>query len=283
VRNEQQARMYLEPLADMCWEIECTALLTRHLRKGTHGDAREQGLGSVAVANTVRAVLRCDEHPHEPGRSVFSVVAVNSAERMPSQVFSFFRFGDGQAKLAWHGSVALDADAVAEGRGTEAERDEWHDADTVLYTMIGDDWVRCSAIAQAADEAGVSMRTLRRAKARLHVPSRQRKVGVEHWWEWGEPEGGWPQTLTEIGEGGGARAQGERLRPDGHAKRQRNTGKKGQGDRRPRARTRPPKRPQISSLEDSENDSGVPGFSGSETTGDGASGSPSAGMEPPLA
>jgi hypothetical protein len=36
-------------------------------------------------------------------------------------------------------------------------------------------------------------------------------------------------------------------------------------------------------LEGSENDSSVPGFSGSETTGNGASGSTSAGVEPPLA
>ena len=278
VRNEQQARLYLEPLADMCWEIGCTAILTRHLRKGTHGDAREQGLGSVAVANTCRSVLRCDEHPHEPGRSVLSVVAVNCAERMQSQAFSFFRFGDGQHKLAWHGSVSLDADAVAEGRGSEAERDEWHDADSVLFTMIGEDWTRCTEIAKAAEAAGVSLRTLRRAKARLHVPSRQKQVGREHFWEWGKPPDGWPQTVTERGTGGGARAQGERLGSDGHAKRQRNTGKRGQDDRRPRARVRPPRMPRKPPVEEPENATGIPGFCGSETQGNGTSGPRSEGL-----
>ena len=69
------SRSYLEPLADVCWECQCTCLLLRHLRKGTGGDAGvNRASGKRGSANMARAVLRCDGHPHELERFVLSCV-----------------------------------------------------------------------------------------------------------------------------------------------------------------------------------------------------------------
>ena len=196
VRVEQQARMYLDPLAAAAARTGCVCLLLRHLRKGRGGDAREAGLGSVAVANAARSVLRCDEHPDDRKRFVLSVVASNYGPRMSTQVYSITETPSGQPCVEWHGCSDLDADTIGEGRGDLAARDEYSDAERLLFESIGLGWVRATVIVSEAGRAGVGERTLRSAKARLGVPSRRIDSGGDAWWEWGPPPAGWTDGLA---------------------------------------------------------------------------------------
>lgn len=253
VRIEQQARLYLEPLVDMAWEIRCSVLMTRHLRKGVGGDAREAGLGNVAIANVARSIIRCDEHPHEQERWIASVVACNHGRPGTSQVYRLLDTANGCPRVDWCGAIDLDAQAIAEGRGTEADRDEWHDADQVLAAVIGDQWVRVGEVQHRAEQAGITPRMLRRAKARLGIPSRQRQVGSDHYWEWGPPARGWPFG-TVVASGGErhtrARAPGGSDAPKTPKKPRRKTA----GDRRrPRPHTRPPSDPPDTPTEEASN------------------------------
>lgn len=253
-RVEQQARLYLDPLTLLAAELRCSVLLTRHLRKGNSGDAREAGLGSVAVANAARAVLRCDEHPHEQERWILSSVACNHGRSAASQVYRLLDTVSGYPRIDWCGAIDLDAAAIAEGRGTEADRDEWHDADLVLAGVIGDGWVRVSEVQQRAEQAGITPRMLRRAKARLGIPSRQRLVGHDHYWEWGPPRRGWPFGIVLAeGAGGGTHAPG-RLGQEAPPTPAPNERKKGTRPRRPRAPAPPPPDPSHTPSEDTNHD-----------------------------
>ncbi len=198
VRVEQQARAYLEPLADLCFRHDVTALLSRHIRKGAGGDARESGMGSVAIGNVARSILRCDEHPHTPGDYLLSVVACNYGRRRATQVYRIVDGPGDYPQIEWRGDCDLDADGIAEGRGSAAERDEWRDADRVLCTMIGTSRIMVSLLESAAAQAGVTPRMLRRAKERLRVPSHFRSHPQPGCWEWGPPPGGWPPALLEA-------------------------------------------------------------------------------------
>jgi len=199
MRVEQQVRSYFEPLADLSWRADCLSLCTRHLRKGTSGDAREHGLGSVAVSNVARAVLRCDEHPHERDHFVVSVVATNAGRPARSQCYTFQETDNGCPCIEWRGAVDLDADTIAEGKGSAAERDEWHDADRVLIDVVGYTWTRTKEVLADAANAGVSEKSLRRAKARLGVRSRRVVLSGEAFWQWGPPRHGWPEELEQKG------------------------------------------------------------------------------------
>lgn len=223
MRVEQQARLYLESLADTLAQNDCVGLLIRHIRKGTSGDTREAGLGSVAISNVARSLLRCDEHPHQSGDNVLSVIACNYGRKMSTQIYRFRSDGEPFPRVEWCGVADIDSDAIAEGRGSEAERDEWAEADRLLAHCIGSGWVSVGDVMREAESAGLSPRMLRRAKARLRVPSRRVHHVNQGWWEWGCPAGGWPANILAQGlhdAEGGARVEGERLghvAPEDHA------------------------------------------------------------------
>lgn len=191
----QQGRLFADCLNDLAWECSLSVLATQHIKKGNIGDPLDAGYGSGELVNCARSVLRADHHPHEDGIRVLAVVAGNISQPMPTQAFTIVDAGREQARVRWHGEVDLDADTIAEGRGNEAERDEWHDADRMLALMIGEGWVRVDTIQEASLRAGITPRMLRRAKARLGIPSRQKMVGADHYWEWGHPANGWPPGL----------------------------------------------------------------------------------------
>jgi hypothetical protein len=202
-RIEQQARAYLEPLAELLDQLGVTGLLTRHVRKGAGGDTREAGLGSVAVGNVARSILRCDEHPYEPGKRVLTVVACNYGKRMVSQLYEIVSADNGEPRVKWLGDCALDADDVAEGRGSAAERDEWSDADTLIYSLVGEGSASVDSIRNEAEPAMISLRMLRRSKERLGVRSKRVPTATGWAWEWTAPEGGWPSALVKNAKGGG--------------------------------------------------------------------------------
>lgn len=211
VRVEQHARTYLEPLGDICARCNATALLSRHLRKGQGGDAREAGLGSVAVANVARSVLRCDEHPTAKGDHVLAVVACNYGRRKTTQGYRLKSGIGDYPYVEWLGDVQVDADQIAEGRGSTAERDEWQDAHRLLRSLIGNSWIQVVQIQGEAERAGVGQRMLRRAKSDLHIRTRRTQFNGVGSWEWGPPADGWPNDLEILPCEGGAHAEGGAL------------------------------------------------------------------------
>lgn len=209
VNQDQHVRLAFEPLLDVLWECSCASIVTQHLRKGTSGDVTEHGAGSGAIVNLSRSCLRLDRHPHERERYLLSSVARNFGRPLPSQVYALRDGGNELAKVDWLGVSDMDADTIAEGRGSEAERDEWSEADRLLALLIRNSWVCVSQILREAEAAGVSPRTLRKAKARLQIPSRRKQQGQEGFWEWGPPRGGFPAQIVECEERQGIPPNGE--------------------------------------------------------------------------
>lgn len=196
MKDPQEARRYLESIAQVVALTNTVCLCVGHVRKGRGGDAREAGYFSAEVTNVMRSVMRCDEHPHERGKRVLSVVAYNYGPPRPTQVYTLFGGEDELPRVSWHGACDLDAETICEGRGPEGERDEWNDADRLLASAIGSGWCSVTEIEREAEAAGVSPRTIRRAKARLHIPSRRISLRDGGHWEWGAPPTGWPPGLT---------------------------------------------------------------------------------------
>lgn len=195
LRIEQHARAYLETLADGLAEAGTTGLLTRHVRKGGHGDVLDMGLGSVAVGNTARTILRCDKHPSKKGRFVLSQVISNYGKRPPSLVYRLEERME-TVHVDWEGDSQLSAEVLAEGSGTAADMDEACDARLLLQDLIGDERRPASTIIAEARACGVGERSLRRAKAELGVKSVRVSQGPkgEGVWYWCPPDGGWPQV-----------------------------------------------------------------------------------------
>jgi len=243
LNNPQQARLFCQSLSDLCWESKCSCVATQHIKKGNAGDPVDAGYGSAEIANISRSVLRADHHPHLEGQLVLAHVAGNAGTPMPTQSLRLIPASEDLYRIEWLGASDIDADTIAEGRGNEAERDEWHDADALLAAVIGSMWVRVGEIMHRAESAGITPRMLRRAKARLRLPSRQRMSGADHFWEWGPPALGWPLGMEVAGGPETHAHTRERLGVNGVSDPPKNPTKKGTRPTRPRVRTRPPSDP----------------------------------------
>lgn len=201
--QDQQVRHAWEPLVSALASARATCITSRHLRKGTAGDVTEHGAGSGAIMHIARVTLRCDRHPSERGRHTLSTVARSFGKPAPTQVYVLNPTAYETVRVDWLGASALDTESIAEGRGSEAERDEWQDADRLLASAIGEGWVSAGELLREAEGAGISPRMLRRAKARLGLPSRRVSFGQDGHWEWGAPPGGFPLSLVEAEQSGG--------------------------------------------------------------------------------
>lgn len=196
--QDQQVRQAWEPLVPALAAARCTCVTSRHLRKGTSGDVTEHGSGSGAIMHIARVTLRSDRHPTDRGTYTLSTVARSFGRPAPTQLYRLDPTTYDTVRVAWLGGTALDAESIAEGRGSEAERDEWQDADLLLVQAIGNGWVPVTELEAEAIRAGVTSRMLRRAKARLGCDRRRTAFGGEGHWEWGPPAGGWPDALASL-------------------------------------------------------------------------------------
>lgn len=253
LNNPQQARLFCQSLSDLCWDTQCSCVATQHIKKGNAGDPVDAGYGSAELANISRSVLRADHHPHMEGQLVLAHVAGNAGSPMPTQSLRLIPASEDLYRIEWLGVSDIDADTIAEGRGSEAERDEWHDADLLLAAVIGTAWVRVGEVMHRAESAGITPRMLRRAKARLRLPSRQRMSGADHYWEWGPPASGWPSGMEYASEPATPAHTRGRVGSNGATDPAKKPTKKGKRPTRPRVRTRPPSDPPPTQAEEVSN------------------------------
>lgn len=208
LRQDQDVHLYLESLADACRRAKVTAYLSRHLRKAIGGDPREAGLGGVGIVNTCRTAWRLDEHPTVTGLYVMTAVAGNHADRNSAWLYCLARTGSG-VRIEWRGQSKLSAEAMAEGRGGAADRDECRDADALIRAALADGPRPSSDLLDELKAAGIEKYALKQAKAALGVKSRRVHDGPagKPCWYWDPPKDGFPaDTDPSQEEGGGTRA-----------------------------------------------------------------------------
>jgi hypothetical protein len=184
-------RQLMEELALLADQTGAVFLLIRHCRKGAGGSAQDQGYGSGEIGNVARTTLLAGRGQDPRGAYVLAVVDFNLGPKGATLVYDVVSAG-GAPKVKWRGECDQEADEVAEAQGDAGQRDARGDARRLLRKRIGDGWVAATELQKEANEAGIGDRTLRSAKAELHVPSRRTARGTRPLWEWGPPPGGWP-------------------------------------------------------------------------------------------
>lgn len=195
LRMEQQARLYLEAVAQAMDRLGATCLLTRHLRKGSSGDPLDAGLGSVGIGNVCRTILRADRHPTDDTLRVLSAVAVSHGAKPPSLLYTMKDHGHG-VTINWQGSSQICADILAEGRGGAADRDEAKDAINFLKSILANGPVDSETVIKEYRKAGLGDRSIRKAKTELGIkPGRKSESnGGQGNWQWVPPKDGWPEV-----------------------------------------------------------------------------------------
>jgi hypothetical protein len=192
MNDEQAVRNVLEPLQALAARTGCAFLLIRHLRKSVQGPAVDHGMGSTAIGNVARSVLRVDHYGSKKGWGCVSHVATNLGEKARTLLFELVKAKEG-VRVAWRGEIDTGADDLANGQGDAGERGEREDAKAFLQLQLDVGEKSAKSLKLKAEDSGITPRTLRRAKEELGVVSEHRGEGDTQYWVWLKPEGGWPK------------------------------------------------------------------------------------------
>lgn len=204
--KDQDARKALTPIRDMAERTGVAVIAVRHLNKSIGLQAIQRGGGNMGLIGVARAGSFFAKHPEADGLRVMAAHKSNLAEKPPSLSYRIVTsVVHDTARIEWAGVTEHDADSLAADSATSLhEKSELEAAREFLREELKDGPMCAKHVYRDAKDAGISERTLRRAKDALRVKSE--KVGTEGWRWTLPPEGGQPPSKGprsgEDGHGG---------------------------------------------------------------------------------
>lgn len=167
--RDQDIRRALAPLARLAEKTGAAVVVVRHLNKGTGGNALYRGGGSIGIVGAARSGLLIAKHPEDDGGRVLACIKNNLAAPAPSLVFGLSSTESGTVVVRWKGESELDASALLSAPTDHEERSIAQASQDFLRDVLSGGPEPVKDIRAQADEAGLSWRTVERAKAALGV------------------------------------------------------------------------------------------------------------------
>ena len=192
--NNAETRRSLQPLVDLGAALNSAVLGITHFTKGTGGnDPVERVTGSIAFAALARVVLvAAKKREPEDGEATRMLARAKSNIGLDDGGFSYDLM---QGELpqhrdviasfvVWGDAIAGSARAMlaAADMGDDDESGALADAREFLADILKNGAISAKEIKQAAQDAGLSHATLRRAKKALNI--RAVKGGMSGGWNW---------------------------------------------------------------------------------------------------
>lgn len=189
------ARAATNVLKTLAENFACAVVLVRHVGKSKGlGDPRAAGLYSIEWRAATRSVLLVGCDPGLPQKRAITQTKNNLGPKAESVGYTIQSDPESPsgARFFWTGHSDLTAERILEtvAKTEEAitESNGREDAEDFLQTVLGDGPMLATDVEKEAKEARISTATLRRAKDRLGVRSRQRGFGKDKKWYWILPE-----------------------------------------------------------------------------------------------
>ncbi len=178
-------RSALTPLAALAERQGVAVLFVHHLTKGQRDRAIYRLQGNIAVVAASRVVHLVGVNPDDETDRVFATIKNNLAPIPPSLAFEIT---DG--RFLWRGESSVTEAALLRGDEDDGERTAQDEAAEFLRIILGNGPVEAKQVQREAREAGISERTLKRAKAALGVKSERLGAAGQQGggtWVWGLP------------------------------------------------------------------------------------------------
>jgi len=189
--RNSDVRGALAPLSSLAERLDVAVIGVSHLSK-TAGPAIYRTMGSlafVAAARSVWVVVRDSADPRGP-RRLFLPVKNNLGGDATGLAFELIRPSMGanaQPVIAWEaGTVTQTADEVMAALHQTRRAPRKREAEEWLLNYLSDGPKPAAEVVDAADDAGIKERTLKRAKGGLGIESAKAPDGG---WIWSLPEG----------------------------------------------------------------------------------------------
>jgi hypothetical protein len=197
--RDQSVRLALRPLQQLAERQLCAVEALIHLNKSMSSDPLRRISGSGGFGNAARSVLLLARDPDDPNgeegsRRVLAHVKSNVAPLAPSLTYEIKSIvlpaTDGFPEVETAridgvgGSIYSGRDLLGAGDAGEGDSPLDHACD-FLIAEFSDLPRRAKEVINAARDAGISPRTLDRAKAKMHVKAeRVGGTGKEGFWAW---------------------------------------------------------------------------------------------------
>jgi AAA domain len=208
--HDQSIRSALAPLHALAERQNCAVLPLAHLNKSMSTDWLRRIGGSIGITGAARSVLLLGRDPDDPEgekgcRRVLAHVKSNLAPLAPSllceiQPVLIRASGDEPevetAKMVELGTCDHDAERLLVSWGDPDERDALDEAVAFLEEELADGPRDAKAVKRAASEAGISPRTLDRAKTKAGVLADKVGFGEGGKWMWRRRT---PRGLAHLG------------------------------------------------------------------------------------
>ena len=184
--GDTAVRKALGPLSVFAEKYDLAVLIVRHLRKSGAGNPLYAGLGSIGIIGAVRSGLVVlsdpnseDQHQHVLAQSKGNLASAASLS------YRTVKRRDGTIGVEWLGpSQYTAADLMG---GVVDDHSAVAEAEYVLYSILVEGPLPATECLKLAGDAGVSGRTLKRAKKRMGVPSWKEGSGKDCKWLWELP------------------------------------------------------------------------------------------------
>jgi len=171
--SDQSVRRALAPLMDLAEKHRCAMLMHRHLNKQGGGRAVYRGLGSIAFMATCRFAMLVGRDPLAPERCILAQVRSSLARPQPSLVYQLSAVDGALPTVDWFGTSPISADEVL-ARAGHRGRGPRDLAATFVEQFLAAGPRTSRDLWEAAQKAGLSARTLNRAKKELGIRCQRR-------------------------------------------------------------------------------------------------------------
>jgi archaellum biogenesis ATPase FlaH len=178
--KDQDMRRALAPLASLAEKTRAAFLVVRHLTKAAGGNTLYRGGGSIAIIGAARSGLVIAQDPEDPERRILAANKHNLSRPAPSLAFRVGEAQNGAARVEWGGTSPLSARDILKEPADPEQKSALSEAKGFLSQELADGAMAAEEVKKDARGAGISERTLKRAKREMGVRSRKRG-GVWYW------------------------------------------------------------------------------------------------------
>jgi hypothetical protein len=199
---DHDVRAALAPLAGVAERTRCAVVLIRHLKKSGGTPAIYRGGGSIGIIGLARSGLLLAKDPEDENARVVACVKSNLGPPPPSLCWRFV--GGTPPRVEWTGESRYSADSLVNVQQEDEEgRGALEEGVSFLRRILAEGSVLATSVMSQARQAGISERTLRRARQQLGIQAmKERRVDGK--WEWQLPKAAkeklWPPSPLRAAE-----------------------------------------------------------------------------------
>ena len=186
--NNSDVRGLFAPLAELAARHKIAVVLVSHLNKNSGGNALYRTMGSLAFVAAVRAAYVVTKDLQNPQRRLFLPVKNNLAPTTTGLAYSVITAENRAPLIAWEPELVITtADEALAPPALDEEKNATDEATDFLRGLLSTGAVKASDALKQAQEAGISKKSLRRAREKLGI--QPEKTDFNGGWKWELPEG----------------------------------------------------------------------------------------------